>query len=368
MAVQISESVGDVLFSLLSSVREESAGYVVDEALIKAFGSHVRQLCDAGLFPTRFETPLVAQLELTSRCNLSCIQCYNDSKSSASATELTIEEWKDVATQFSDMKIFQCIISGGEPLLLGDGLWEIMDCFHSSGIAFIFITNGYLVDEHVLSKLKRYRYYWFQVSIDGATAEIHDKIRGKSGSWKRATKAVFDASCNGLPVEVAHVLLKQNIDSVGEMIDLAYSLGASRMVLGRHLASGRGAANDESIRPSDESLRQAEEVIARKHLEYRNRMEVKRALNAPNSLRLNLAAPNFGLIIRPNGDVKIDCVLPFTLGNVRQSTIKDLWETVGCNIWQNSRVRSFVESVTDDDSLLTVSPRPYVDADELLQC
>lgn len=366
MAIQLSESLGDILFSMVSATRNHDEGGSVDSIYIDALAQHIENLIHSGRFPGHFESPLVVQLELTHRCNLKCVQCYNRSGEGSAEGELTIDDWESITQQAIDMGMFQCIISGGEPLLLGENLWRIMDRLHKAGVPVVFITNGYLINDRVLEKLARYDYYWVQISIDGATAEIHDQIRQREDSWNRATKAVFGASRIGLPVEVAHTILRQNVASVGEMIDLAYKLGAGRIILGRYISSGRGASNHEKIRPSDKSLKVAEDTINRKHFEYRGRMEVRRSLGAVDSIRVSRATPNFGLLVRPNGDVKVDCILPFTIGNIRRDSLSHIWDLFGKDIWQHEEIKTFAASITREDDLLSASPRPYVDRDKAL--
>ncbi len=130
------------------------------------------------------------QLELTYRCNQKCIHCYNNSGDShAFSGELTIDEWINVCYQLKEMDIFQCIISGGEPTLLGDNLFKLMDILSENNTSFIVISNGILINREMAQKFSKYKFDWFQISIDGSRPEIHDYIRG-CPSWHKALKAV----------------------------------------------------------------------------------------------------------------------------------------------------------------------------------
>lgn len=67
--------------------------------------------------------PLSASIELTERCNLSCIHCYikrapNDL--GAQARELSASEWKELIDQITNSGCLYLLISGGEPLLQKD--------------------------------------------------------------------------------------------------------------------------------------------------------------------------------------------------------------------------------------------------------
>lgn len=103
---------------------------------------------EAKLIPYTYDNPLGIQLELTSKCNQHCLHCYNQSGSNeCTDSELTIKEWKQIAKELADMGVFQCVISGGEPTVLGDSVFEIMDILHQHGVIFVFISNGMLINE-----------------------------------------------------------------------------------------------------------------------------------------------------------------------------------------------------------------------------
>ena len=126
------------------------------------------------LFPENYHYPTGVQLELTYKCNHRCIHCYNQSGGKCNNDELTIEQWKKLAKRLGEIGIFQCVISGGEPTILGDSLIEIMEILDGYNIKFIFISNGFLLDEKFIKKLSKFKYTWFQISIDGSRPELHN--------------------------------------------------------------------------------------------------------------------------------------------------------------------------------------------------
>ena len=145
---------------------------------LKRYYSGMMNQYKSGVIPRSYERPTGAQLELTYKCNQRCRHCYNKSGECTDKSELSIDEWKKVARELGELGIFQCVLSGGEPTLLGDSLFEIMDILNEYGVKFIVITNGMLINEKNIEKFKKYRYSWFQVSIDGSRPELHDYVRG----------------------------------------------------------------------------------------------------------------------------------------------------------------------------------------------
>lgn len=132
----------------------------VDSERIISKKRNIGKLQEIGLYPKKFDFPLLLQLELTKKCNVYCKHCYNNSgRGSVDADAMTPEHWKDFCRYVvSKGGVFECVISGGEPLLLGENLFEIMDILHDDGSYFLLITNGFLLTQSVVNRLGKYRY------------------------------------------------------------------------------------------------------------------------------------------------------------------------------------------------------------------
>lgn len=317
--------------------------------------------------PELFSRPLGCQLELTYKCNQRCIHCYNNSGTvSQSDEELKIEEWIDVCHQLVKLDIFQCIISGGEPTLLGDDLFILMDILAENNVSFIVISNGLLIDKEKAKKFSRYRYDWFQISIDGSRPEIHDYIRGCK-SWHKAIKAVTLLKEQNIPVIIAHTVSKINKDYLDEMIELAFLLGADGIIIGPTDYLGRAIENIDKIKLSPQEYSEIYNYIIKRREENQGRIEIIMGLEEVLSLRLRLHdIGNDVLLIRPNGDVKFDCIAPFKIGNVKNESLIEIWEKRGKTIWQNPEVQNYITQITQKDDFIKIKPRPGIDPDKLI--
>ena len=92
----------------------------VDSKKAKQETENIIRMQAAGLYPQSFSYPVTLQFELTGACNLKCKHCYNSSGDTdrIDYKRMIPNEWKILARQIvEDGGIFQCIISGGEPLL-----------------------------------------------------------------------------------------------------------------------------------------------------------------------------------------------------------------------------------------------------------
>lgn len=334
-----------------------------DNKFTKDEQKRISSLIDNELFPRTFDFPLTLQFELTTHCNVRCKHCYNNSGvANTKKDRMGASEWKEFAKYLVKKGgIFQCVISGGEPLLMGDDLFEIMDILHNDGTSFLVISNCFLMTQEKAKRFSKYRYQWFQVSIDGATPEVHDEFRQRSGSWERAVKGAYMLSKEGIPLAIAHSVNPQNVSQIEDMCKLAYELGAGSILLGEVTPSGRSANNHELLLNYEQKnflYRKAEELAQY----YAGRMRVQRSSTVRNQLKRYMNTPNSGAIIRPNGDIRLDCMAPFVIGNVLDEDFQQIWLQKGGTCWENPEVIKYAESYNEDDDI-NVAYKNYFDED-----
>ena len=333
----------------------------LDERSLKFIKANLAALQSAGIYPKRFNYPITLQFELTGRCNLACKHCYNRSGDADRITPMTPDKWIELAHQIvADGGIFQCIISGGEPLLLGDRLFDIMDILHEDGTSFVVITNALLLDKTKVRRFMKYRYFWFQISIDGATAEVHDKFRGVKGSFDKAVDGAIEISNAGIPLVIAHTVTPENLSQVEDMIKLAYQLGANSIILGEVMYSGRAYENADIVLDDEQKniLYGQIEELGKK---YAGKIVLQRSAELKFQMERYMNEVNGGGIIRPNGDFRLDCMAPFTIGNVLNQSIKEMWLEKGIDAWNSQAVKDFVMSI--DNVTQTSDIKNHVDVD-----
>lgn len=337
---------------------------ILDERHLQNIKKNLTELRQAGVYPMEFEFPMTLQFELTGACNLACKHCYNRSGDSDRTTLMTPDKWCSLARDIvKNGGIFQCIISGGEPLLLGDKLFDIMDILHNDGTSFVVITNGLLLTKEIARRFNKYRYFWFQISIDGATAKVHDAFRGVAGSFEKAVNGALEISDLGIPLVIAHSVTPKNLLQLEDMVELAYSLGANSVILGEVLPSGRAISNDDIILNDEQRnfLYEQVEILGKK---YQNKITVQRSADLKIQLERYQIDANSGGIIRPNGDFRLDCMAPFTIGNVLKKSLKTIWEEKGAIAWDSPEVQEYIKSI--DEKTQTSNIKNHVDVDVAL--
>lgn len=299
--------------------------------------------------------------ELTSKCNAFCRHCYNNSGINDNIDEMTPEKWLEFSKYIvKNGGVFECLLSGGEPLLLGDKLFEIMDILHNDGTIFLVMTNGYLLTKEMAKRFAKYQYHWFQVSIDGATEKYHDWFRQTKGNWDKAVKGARVIADNGIPLKIAHCVTPYNLKDIDDMCDLAYSIGATSIMMGGISLSGRTNDNlDLLLTPQDKKI--MKEKIEENRIRYQGKMKVKSTNSVKQGLSNHSKRPRSGVVIRPNGDVRIDGMAPFVIGNIINEDFTTLWENKIDKCWNDSRVQEFINNFNEcDQNRITIN---YVEKD-----
>jgi mycofactocin radical SAM maturase len=193
--------------------------------------------------------PVNVTWEMTYACNLSCVHCLSDS-GKRRAGELSTDACRQIIDTLSDLKVFQFNIGGGEPLMRPDFL-DLMDYAHDKGMVTCISTNGTLIDQTVAKRLD-HRLVYIQVSLDGATAESNDPIRG-AGSFQKVIRALECLRGREIEVSINTVLTRLNFPELGRMTELAGAYGA-KLRVSRFRPSGRGKESWSQLNVSAEEM------------------------------------------------------------------------------------------------------------------
>ncbi len=193
--------------------------------------------------------PVNVTWEVTYKCNLSCIHCLSDSGPKRNG-ELTTKKCLKVIDELAAMKVFQLNIGGGEPFMRPDFLY-LMDYAHKKGMVTCISTNGTMIDRNIAKRLDHPLVY-IQVSLDGASCETNDPIRGK-GSFNKVITALECLKDRSIEVSINTVLTKLSIAELDQMVDLAAAFG-SKLRVSRFRPSGRGKDSWSQLNVSKEEM------------------------------------------------------------------------------------------------------------------
>ena len=136
--------------------------------------------------------PRTIDWQLTYACQLRCTHCYTESGRRASR-KLPRRQLLRIADTLVTMQVECVLIVGGEPLLIPE-LFEIIERLRAGGLKVVCYTNGLDITEERARQFARLGAE-VHVSLDGATPEMNDAIRGRRGAFGETMRGltVLDA-------------------------------------------------------------------------------------------------------------------------------------------------------------------------------
>lgn len=222
--------------------------------------------------PVRVSAPMAMLAELTHRCPLACPYCSNPVELARVQSELTTAEWADAFRQAADMGVLQVHLSGGEPASRRD-LTQIATAARDAGLYVNLITSGIGLTETRLRELDGVVDH-VQLSLQGIDAEMADWISGYGGSFSRKMQATEWIRAIGFPMTLNAVVHRQNLDRLGEMIDLAEQLGCRRIEVATVQFHGWADLNRRPLMPTQAQALRAREVVLAARERLRGRMVI----------------------------------------------------------------------------------------------
>ena len=156
--------------------------------------------------------------EFTLACNLRCIHC-GSTAGEKRENELTTKEAIELCYDLKKTGCRSVALMGGEPFLRGD-FWIVAQKIKELGMELSIITNGTVYNEDTFKKLRDLNPQAVATSIDGATSETHDRIRGVKGSFNKTLYFIEKALSFGLPVSVITTVSKLNISQLEGIKDI----------------------------------------------------------------------------------------------------------------------------------------------------
>jgi len=297
-----------------------------------------------------YGAPLFIAWQLTNRCQSRCITCCEESgPDKAWADELGRDEALGFAQRIAAAGIPYVAFGGGEPLGVPFS-WEIFELLARGRVALKIETDGSRIDDVAADRLAALAVECIQVSVDGATAETHARVRPGS-SLVAATEAIRRLVARGLSPQLVFVPNRLNIHEIDAAYDLALSLGCGAFVTGPMMRIGRAAAHWDDIACSEAQWNEAVEKL--------------RALwsaNTPTALSIypwdivtemerRLENPQAMLLVVPNGKVKLLNALPFAPADLRRQSLEEAWDAYRKG-WRAPEVRAFVGRCRAEPALL----------------
>lgn len=281
----------------------------------------------------RLSSPLRVFYDITYQCNLRCKHCFTES-GNAELNELSKEEKLVLIEQLKELDVRRISIAGGEPFACEDFYSFIKNC-RENEIEVSVSTNGTFFDEKTVKEINEYELKTITVSLDGATEESNDFIRGK-GTYKRIIKGL-----NNLKKYYKYnycikmTLMKTNIYDIESAIKLAIKTGCKSIKFNCVREDGRAHSNNEKIILNRKEYIYVLREIERLKTKYKKEIIIKAPLNKYcdeeyyyiSELGFGCFAGKESICIDALGNVRACSHFPdeFIAGNIREKTLKKIW-------------------------------------------
>jgi len=200
------------------------------------------------------ESPFLVIWETTQACDLACLHCRAEAIPNRNPFELSTEEAQGMMDAVRRFGRPLFVLTGGDPLKRPD-TEELVGYGTSIGLRVAMTPSGTpLMTPAVLRRLQRAGLARLAVSLDGSTAEIHDRFRGVDGSFAWTLAMLEEARGLGLSTQVNTTVSRFNLDDFDEMAALVTELGIALWSVFFLVPTGRA-------RPEDLASAEAFEIV-----------------------------------------------------------------------------------------------------------
>lgn len=162
---------------------------------------------------------------LTDKCNARCIMCVQWEKGRDENKEewISTSKMKEILINLANWKVPKFGISGGEPLIFENRMFEVLSIANSLGMYSHFGTNGWLLNKDVFIRYKKMGGGHISLSLDGME-KIHDQIRGKKGLFARCMSAIEtfkSLELKNIHMKINTIIARQNINEINDLIKIS---------------------------------------------------------------------------------------------------------------------------------------------------
>jgi radical SAM protein with 4Fe4S-binding SPASM domain len=269
----------------------------------------------------RLCVPIGATIEITLRCNLRCVHCYNFDRDQprprSARPDLAPAE---ILSLMSNLRREGCLflgLTGGE-VLTHPHLFDFLEHARALHLSVRLLTNGALLSEPLVARLAQYsNLAAVDLSLYGATAEVHDAITQVPGSFRNTWQGAESLRQSGVTPHLKFIVMRQNLSEVAEMIRMAeerhFEHAADFMITGRY----DGTFGSLATRISENDI----EPLLRGPL--RSRLPTRAVEMTSETFACNCARATCA--ITAQGDVYPCIAVPYTAGNIREQPFGEIW-------------------------------------------
>lgn len=163
---------------------------------------------------SKAKMPLNGTFELSPVCNFSCHMCYVRKTAKEVAAHdrpmMTLDQWIDVAKEAQKAGMLYLLLTGGEPFLWPD-FWKLYERLSQMGLLISINTNGSLIDDAVVERLKKMPPTRINITLYGASDAAYHRLCGADRVFSQVDRAITKLKAAGINVKLNGSLTPDNI-------------------------------------------------------------------------------------------------------------------------------------------------------------
>ena len=188
------------------------------------------------------DRPFIVIWEMTQACPLACVHCRAEARPDRDSGELNTAEARDLMAQVAEFgsppPVF--VLTGGDPFARPD-LLDLVRHGTGLGIPVAVSPSGTpTLTADRLAELRQAGARAISLSLDGATAQVHDRFRGVPGVFDYTLQAWQAARELGLKVQINTTVTGHNLTDLADIAALVHRLGAVSWSAFLLVPTGRG--------------------------------------------------------------------------------------------------------------------------------
>lgn len=203
-----------IISKLLSIDVIEASNDFCDQGIYECFADAVSDAVTQSI--SGLNKPFWAHLQPFTFCNLNCLHCYCNSGPLAEKLILKVDQWKSIIDKLVKFGVIEIYVTGGENFLVEE-YFELTDYILAKGCITGLSTNATHINEKILNFLSSRDIQQIQVSLDGASEQIHDYIRGKQGAFNKTIKGICKLS-ESFDIVLNTVVNRYNVSDIENII------------------------------------------------------------------------------------------------------------------------------------------------------
>lgn len=281
--------------------------------------SEIMTIKDIEKYVYEKRVPYLVNIELLTGCNLDCVHCYIPKHDEQ---KLSYNDIDNIFKQLKELGTFIIVLTGGEIFARKD-IFDIIERARFYGFRIILFTNATLLNPKKIERLKELYVYEVSTSIYSLDSRIHDLITTVEGALDRTLRNIRLIKDVGINVEVKTPFMIYNKDCFDDIAnyckDNEYAFNSSTVIFG----TTDGSRTNSEIQIDGKDL----EVLTEKKDNYSqnvnsnwNKINFDEEDYICNDLRSTLG-------IDSKGDVYPCSSFPIKIGNIREKSLKDIWDS-----------------------------------------